>query len=36
LVVPTPDGSAHVSVCVELDADPSEVAAQVAPLLRTD
>lgn len=33
VVVPTADGQGHVSVCVELDADPGEVAREVARLL---
>jgi hypothetical protein len=34
VVVPMPAWMGHVSVCVELDADPSAVAAQVAELVR--
>lgn len=34
VVVPMPDGVTHVSVAVEVDGDPSEVAAQVAELIR--
>jgi hypothetical protein len=34
VVVPLPDGSGHVSVAVELGADPSEVAAQVSELIK--
>jgi hypothetical protein len=33
VVVPMPVGTGHVSVCVELDGDPSEVARQVAGLI---
>lgn len=33
VVVPMPEGG-HVSVCVELDADPNEVAAQITKLIR--
>lgn len=34
VVVPMPEGAGHVSVCVELDADPNEVAARVTELIR--
>lgn len=34
VVVPMPDGAGHVSVCVELDAEPNEVATRVAELVR--
>jgi hypothetical protein len=34
VVVPRPEGDGHVSVAVELGADPSEVAAQVSELVR--
>ena len=34
VVVPMPDGSGHVSVCVELEADPSDVAARTSELIR--
>lgn len=34
VVIPLPTDSGHVSVCVELDADPNEVAARVAALIR--
>jgi hypothetical protein len=33
VILPMPDGSGHVSVCVELGTDPSNVAEQVADLL---
>ena len=35
VVMPVPDGPGHVSVCVELDADPGDVADRVAALLRS-
>ena len=34
VVVPMPHGRGHVSVCVELEADPSEVAEKVTELAR--
>jgi hypothetical protein len=33
VLVPMPDGSGHVSVCVERDGEPSDVARQVARLI---
>jgi hypothetical protein len=34
VVIPLPNEAGHVSVCVDRDADPNEVAARVTALLR--